>query len=181
MKKIFSVLLLSLMLTGCGKTQLLNTPTKKTEMFLSKYQSLDADVLEQLNDITEDKTSFTEKQKEDYIELMKKHYQALKYEIKDEVVNGDTAVVTVEIEVTDYSKILNDADQYLKDHPEEFKTEKEEYSEELFNDYRINKLKDAEDKVKYTIDIDLTKIDDEWVIDDLDSETMDKIQGVYQY
>ena len=84
MKKIFSVLLLSLMLTGCGKTQLLNTPTKKTEMFLSKYQSLDADVLEQLNDITEDKTSFTEKQKEDYIELMKKHYQALKYEIKDD-------------------------------------------------------------------------------------------------
>lgn len=182
MKKILSILLLSIIfITGCGTKKLFNTPTKKVEMFFSKYQSLDDEVVDQLKEITNNKMNFTEENKDDYIEIMKKHYQTLKYEIKDEVINGNSATVTAEIEVMDYSKILSDADKYLESHRDEFKNESGEYSEQLFNKYRIDKLKQAEDKVKYTIDINLTKIDDEWVIDDLDNDTMDKIQGVYVY
>lgn len=181
MKKFIGFLFLITTLTGCATTNLLNTPTKRVEMFFSKYQSLDDDVLEQLNTVVDDKISFTDEQRQDYIEVMKKHYQALKYEIKDETIDGDTAVVTTEIEVVDYSRILTEADTYLEANPEEFNDENGEYSETVFNEYRIDKLKEAEDKVKYTIDIYLTKIGDEWVIDDLDSDTADKIQGIYEY
>jgi hypothetical protein len=111
---------------------------------------------------------------------MKKHYQSLKYEIKDETIDGDSATVTVEIEVIDYSRILDNASTYLEEHADEFITD-DVYDETLYNDYRIEQLDKAEDKVKYTIDITLTKIDGEWVIDDIPSDVEDKIQGVYYY
>lgn len=181
MKRFLSILTVVLLLTGCGcgTKKLLNSPTKKVEMFFSKYQSLDKDVMDQLNDVTDNKLNFTETHKDEYVDIMKRHYQSLKYEIKDETIDGDTAIVTAEIEVMDYSKILNEADAYLKEHRDEFLNETGEYSEKLYNDYRLEKLKKAEDKVKYTVDITLTKIDDEWTIDDLDSTTQDKIQGIY--
>ena len=55
-------------------------------MFFSKYQSLDNDVMNQLNDVVNDKISFTEEQKKKYIDIMKRHYQSLKYDIKDEII-----------------------------------------------------------------------------------------------
>ena len=182
MKKLLFLVSSFLLLTGCGTSQLLNTPTKKVEMFFGKYQSLDQDVIDQLNDVSENEMIFNDDQKEEYINLMKKHYKEIKYDVKDETIDGDTATVTVEIEVHDYSKIMNDADQSLKDHPEKFyKDGTTEYDESLFTDYRLEKLKDATDKVKYTIELTLTKIDDEWVIDDLDKDTEKKIQGIYNY
>ncbi len=182
MKKLLFLVSSFLLLTGCGTSKLLNTPTKKVEMFFGKYQSLDQDVIDQLNDVSENEMIFNDDQKEEYINLMKKHYKEIKYDVKDETIDGDTATVTVEIEVHDYSKIMNDADQYLKDHPEKFYKEgTTEYDESLFTDYRLEKLKDATDKVKYTIELTLTKIDDEWVIDDLDKDTEKKIQGIYNY
>ena len=182
MKKLLFLVSSFLLLTGCGTSQLLNTPTKKVEMFFGKYQSLDQDVINQLNDVSENEMIFNDDQKEEYINLMKKHYKEIKYDVKDETIDGDTATVTVEIEVRDYSKIMSDADQYLKDHPEKFYKEgTTEYDESLFTDYRLEKLKDATDKVKYTIELTLTKIDDEWVIDDLDKDTEKKIQGIYNY
>ena len=137
--------------------------------------------MNQLNDVVNDKISFTEEQKKKYIDIMKRHYQSLKYDIKDEIIDGDTAIVTVEIEVIDYSKILKEANDYLTQNKEQFQNEKGEYSEILFNDYRLERLKEANDYVKYTIDITLTKLEDEWVIDDLTSDNQDKIQGIYQY
>lgn len=182
MKKFILLLTSIFLMTGCGTSELLNTPTKKVEMFFGKYQSLDDDVLEQLNDVSENEMIFNDTQKKAYVELMKDHYKNIKYEIKDETVDGNTATVTVEIEVRDYSKIMSDADQYLKDHPEKFyKDGTTEYDESLFTDYRLDKLKEAKDKVKYTLELTLTKIDDEWVIDDLTSDTEKKIQGIYDY
>ncbi len=181
MKKIIVFLTSLLLLTGCGNNKLLNTPTKKVEMFFENYQSLDQDVIDQLNDVANNEISFTDDQKETYVELMKKHYQALKYEIKDEVVDGDTATVTVEIEVMDYSKILSEANEYLENNKQEFNDENGNYDETLFNEYRLNKLKDAEETVKYTIDMTLTKIDGEWVLDDVSNDVNDKIQGIYEY
>lgn len=181
MKKIITLLISILLLTGCNTKELLNTPTKKVEMFFSKYQSLDSDVMEQLNQVTNDKISFTEDQRDKYIDIMKRHYQSLKYEIKDEEIDGDTAVVTVEIEVMDYSKIMTEADTYLDQNREEFLDTNGEYNERLFNDYRLERLKEANDYVQYTIDITLTKLEDEWIIDDLTNDNQDKIQGIYQY
>lgn len=180
MKKIIIFMIALILFTGCGN-KLLNTPTKKVEMFFEKYQSLDDDVINQLKDVTDNEIAFTDVQRQKYIDIMKNHYQSLKYKIKDEKIDGDMAIVTVEIEVMDYSKILGDAEIYLSEHREEFYNEKGEYDITLYNDYRLDKLKEADEKVKYTIDMTLTKIDGEWVLDDASNNVRDKIQGIYKH
>ena len=98
-----------------------NTPTKQTELFFNKYQTLDQSVLDDLNHVVAAETQFNTEQRERYKELMKKHYQNLTYKIKDEEVNGNTAVVIVEIEVTDYANVLRDSESYLSENPQNFK------------------------------------------------------------
>ena len=62
-------------LVGCGN--MMNTPTKKVEEFLSKYQTLDKKVLDQLDEVMEDSDNLTDSQRDKYHELMKKQYQNL--------------------------------------------------------------------------------------------------------
>lgn len=183
MKKILSFIVLLGLSTGCSCTSNItkSTPTKEVEKFLNNYQTLNNDVVAQLDDVVQKELTFTEEQKEKYKDIMKKHYQDLTYEIKDEVIDGDNATVTVEIEVRDYSKIMSDADTYLTEHPEEFNDDTGAYNVSLFNDYRLEKIKEAKEKVKYTLNLTLTKIDDEWHLDDLSEIDESKIHGTYQY
>ena len=181
MKKLFCLLAAVTFLTGCDNGGLLNTPTKKVEMFLANYQTLDADVLEQLDDVVDATESFDDDQKDTYREIMKKHYKNITYEVKDEIIDGDTAIVTTEIEVTDYSKVISEADTYKEENEKEFMNDAGEYDEKLFIDYRLNKLKEAKDTVKYTIDFTLTKVEDEWKLDPLTDEQENKIHGLYSY
>ena len=181
MKKILSLFVASLLLTGCETGELLNTPTKKVEMFLGNYQTLNSNVIEQLDDVIESETSFDDNQKETYRDIMEKHYKNLTYEIKDEKIDGDMATVTAEIEVTDYTKVMTDAEQYKTDNPNEFNNDEGTYDESLFTNYRLENLKNAKDKVKYTIDFTLTKNDDEWELDPLTDEQEAKIHGLYTY
>lgn len=168
MRKILVILLF--LLTGCTN-ELANTPIKKVEQFFLKYQSLDNDVLKQLDNVVDNDLTLTKKQKEKYKEIMKNHYRTLKYDIKDEVIDGDNATVTVQIEVTDYSKKLKE----LNKEKNKFKTEEE------FNDYRLNRLQNLDERVKYTIDLTLTKIDNIWTLDHISDDIKDKIEGIYAY
>ena len=183
MKKIFYLLFSLVLVTGCGceSGKLLNTPTKKVEMYLANYQTLDDDVLKQLDNVIEHAGNFTDTQKDTYRDIMKKHYQNLTYDIKDEKIDGDNAIVTTEIEVKDYSKVIEEANDYKDKHPDELKGEDGSYDESLFMDYRLEQLKKVKDKVKYTIDFTLTKVDDEWKLDPLTTEQEDKIHGLYAY
>lgn len=182
MKKILSFLTVFLVLTGCSLSDIDNTPTKKVEAFFNNYQTLDQDVLDDLDVVIAKETNFTEEQKDDYRDILKKHYQNLTYIIKDETVNGDKATVEVEIEVTDFYKVMNESEEYLNDNYNELLDEEGNYDESKFIDYRLGLLKDAEDTVKYTLNLTLTKNDDgEWILDDLDDIEEQKILGMYQY
>ncbi len=176
MKKLIVFLVTILALTGCslGK-DMNNTPTKKVEAYLDSYQTLDDNILNDLDTIIDD-TKYTIEQQSRYKELMKKHYQNLKYEIKEETINGDKATVTTEIEVVDYSKILSetpDESQYLD--------EEGNYDATLFYDYQLGKMEEAKETVKYNVTFYLTKVDDEWSLDALDETTKEKIHGIYIY
>ena len=167
MKKLMVILFTVIVLTGCEKGNLMNTPTKKVEMFFANYQSLDDEVIRQLDKIVAEEENFNTENRADYKELMKKHYQNLTYDVKDEKIDGDTATVSVEIEVTDYTKTIKETEQYLADHPEEFKDEKGIYDSSLFMNYHLKKLKETKDKVKYTLDLTFSKVDDEWKLDSI--------------
>ena len=112
---------------------------------------------------------------------MKHHYQNLSYEIKDSRVDGDKATVTVEIEVTDYSKVIAATKVYLEANKKEFLDESGNYDNTKFNDYRLEELSKTKDKVKYTLDLTLTKKDGEWKLDPITSDIEDKIHGIYEY
>lgn len=178
MKKII-IILAVLLITGC--TDLSNTPTKKTEEFLKKYQTLDNAVMEDLNRVVDEEITFSESQKNEYRDIMKKHYQNMTYEIKEEEINADRAEVTVEIEVTDLKRVLDEAENYFSEHPEEFNDDFGNYSLSKYTDYKLTKLKDAKETVKYTLEIQLSKVNDTWQVNTPDLETMDKISGVYNY
>ena len=194
MKKLVSILCIITLLTGCSCSAKLtkDTPTTKVEHFFNDYQTLDSDVLTQLDAVVDRETSFTDEHKKMYRDIMKKHYQGLTYEIKDEVIDGDNATVTVEIEVKDYSKVMEDcfdeiiahseeANTYLKEHPNEFNDATGNYDVNLFNKYRLEQLEKAKDKVKYTLNLTLTKVDEEWKLDKLNDIDESKIHGIYNY
>lgn len=179
MKKIFLMLFIALIFTGCDKLD--NTPTKQVESFFNKYQVLDKDVLNDLDSAVAEESNFNTEQRDKYKNIMKKHYQNLVYEIKDSKEDGNKATVTVEIEVTDYSKVIAATKVYLDTHKNEFLDEDGNYDNIKFNDYRLNELQKTKDKVKYTLDLTLTKTDDKWEIDSISNEIEDKIHGIYEY
>ena len=181
MKKILISFALLILLTGCDVgNKLDNTPTKKVENFLNKYQTLDDDVLDSLDLVVAEEDLFNTEQRDKYREIMKTNYQKMSYKIKEEEVDGVDAIVTVEIEVIDYSKVMSEAENYRLENEKEFMIDGV-YDESRFVDYRLDRLKEAKEKVKYTLDLTLTKIDEDWILDDLTKENEAKLNGVYNY
>ena len=178
MKKILYIILTVILLTGCG--QISNTPTKQVEGFLNKYQTLDQNVLDDLENVISEKDMFDQKNKEKYRDVIKKQYKDLTYYIKEERVDGDKAVVTVEITVYDFVSTISEAENYKNNHSGEFNDENGKFLQTKYVDYVIQQLSKTKEKVKYTLDLPLTKIDDKWKLDGLDSDTEEKILGIYE-
>lgn len=195
MKKRLIVLLclFGLLVSGCTKS---NSPSKKVEEFLGRYQSMDSEVLTQLDNIVSNDTNMNDEQRKDYQALMEKQYQNLAYKIKKEDIDGDQATVLVEIEVFDYANSILESRNYYNEHRDEFKSDdsfnedqKDESGEIVggaiddigaFVDYKIKQLKDVTDKAKYEITFHLTKKDGDWVVEDISDEDRQKIHGLYE-
>ena len=178
-KVIISLSLICLLLSGCDEIN--NTPIKQVESMFNKYQTLDQDVLDDLDRIISEEMVFDTTAREEYRKLIKEQYQNLTYKIKDEVIDGDNATVTSEITVTDYSKVLAESETYKNSHLSEFQDELGVYQPTKYSNYVISQLKDAKEKVKYTVEVRLTKFEDKWKINGIDEDTEDKILGIYEY
>jgi len=179
MKKYIVLLFMFLILIGCENVS--NTPTKQVEGFFNKYQILDRDVLDDLDSVLLEEENLSEENKTNYREVIKKQYQNLVYQIKEEKINADVATVRVEITVIDFSKILASFQYDRENNPEIFFNAGGEYDEQIYYGKVIEGIANAKDKITYTLDINLSKINDKWVIDKIDRDTEDKILGVYQY
>lgn len=179
MKKLIMLCVGIMLLCGCDDIN--NTPTKQVESLFNKYQTLDEEVLDDLDRIISEETLFDTTAREEYRKLIKEQYRNLSYEIKDEIVDGDTANVTAQITVTDYSKSLAEAEKYKNTHLSEFLDENGTYQSIRYSNYVIEQLKNAKEKVKYTVEINLTKIDNKWKIKGIDEDTENKILGIYEY
>ena len=177
MKKILMLLVL-IFLVGCNNS---NTPVSEVEKFLSKYQNLDNEIIVGLNNELEDDTSLTEDQRTLYLDLWKKHYKNLKYSIKDSKIEDDRAIVTASIEVTDYTKSVNESDIYRENHMEEFQDEAGNYDIVKFNDFKISQLMNVTDTVKFEIDFQVIKTDGKWILSELTNDDYLKLSGMYNY
>lgn len=178
MKKIITLLSI-ILLTGCTTLDISNTPTKKVEEFLNKYQILDEEILNELDNVIEEKTKLNSENKEEYRELIKKQYKDMQYTIKEETIDGDEAKVTAQIIVKDFTKIINDAENYKRENMKEF-YENNTYNDNLYKKYLLDKLKDAKDRVTYTLEFTLKKENTKWRLDPITEEIEDKILGIYK-
>jgi len=176
MKKILAVLSI-IILTGCT-LDISNTPTKKVEEYLNKFQILDEEVLNELDDVINEKKLDNEN-KEEYREIIKKQYKDMQYTIKEESIDGDEATVTAQIIVKDFTKIINDAEIYKRENMNEF-YENNTYNDNLYKKYLIDKLKDAKERVTYTLEFTLHKENTKWKLDPITEEIEDKILGIYK-
>ena len=181
MKKILLVIGIFLTLCGCSMMDMDNTPKKQVEKFFNSYQTLDKNVLNNLNTIVDREENLTDEQKDKYRDILKKHYEKLDYEIKDETINGNNASVKVEIEVNDYIKTLRQVEERKLQYPEEFVDGTNNYSEYMYQEYKLKALKDTEDRIKYTLYITLTKVDNKWTLDTISDSDEEKILGIYEY
>lgn len=179
MKKKFGILVLFLgllVLSGCTFG---NTPTKKVEALLEKYQNNADNIGTELDDylktlkITDDYTA-------EYKKVYLKQYEDLKYEIKDEKIDGDHAKVTAQVEVYDYYKVENDVTSYIAANPNDF-NDNGVYSTSKGLKYKLGELNKAKDRVTYTLDFALTKVNDKWTVDNLSNEMLEKIHGTYAH
>lgn len=177
MKKILISLVFLFLMVGC-ESNIDNTPTKKVEAFLNSYQMLDEEVIDDLEVSFDGMYDLNEEQKSDYMDVIKSGYQKMNYTIKEESIDGDAAIVTAQIEVLNHLKVLNEADNYLEENEDEFMTD-DEFDNSLFMDYKIERLKENNETIEYTIDFTLTKINDKWVLDDITDEIRNKINGKY--
>ena len=173
---LISLFMLCFILTGCS---LNNTPKAKVETLLMKYQKNSDQVMSELDDYL-NTLNIKDDAHEEYKKVYTKQYSDLTYNIKDEMIDGDTATVTTQIEVYDYYKIDNDATKYVSDNPDKFSINNV-YDSKKVLEYKIDKLTNAKDRVTYTVVLNLTKVDNEWKVDNLSNEDLEKIHGIYAH
>lgn len=145
-----------------------NTPTSKVEALLSKYQKVDNEIKTEIENMLEEQ-NLTETQKERYKKILEKQYKNLTYQIKDEQVDGDIALVTVEIEVLD---LKNSIDNLVFD--------TSVYTKQAYDEEKLNRLESVKNKVKYTMELTVEKDEQgTWKIKNLTNDKIKKIQGMY--
>ena len=124
-----------------------------------------------MDDLIQDE-NLTDEQSTRYKKLLEKQYSNLSYDIKDEKIDGDNAVISTEIKVINYKKAINDTYNYYQD--------RDDYTVEEYNNTKLKNLEKEKEKVTYTIDFDVKKDKDgNWKIASLSNETIKKIQGMY--
>lgn len=163
-KKIVLFVSLIFVLVGCAIS---NTPTSKVEDLFNKYQMVDDDISLGIDNAIEEQ-NLSDDHKIRYRKLLENQYKNLSYEIKDELIDGDNATVLVEIEVIDYKRAIGDLtfDSTI-------------YTKESYDEEKLNRLEKANDKIKYTLEIKLSKDNDEWKVDALTNDQIKKIQGMF--
>ncbi len=169
MKKILIILVLTFSLFGCSS--LGNSPTSKVEDLLTKYQMLDKDIKNEIEAVV-DKEDLTDEQKDRYTKLLEKQYKNLSYEVKDEKEDGNLATITVEIEVLDYRKAIVETDSQY--------SIQTDYSTLEYNNTKLDNLEAIKDNIVYTIEFKVTKDEDgNWSLNQLSTDDLKKIQGMY--
>lgn len=195
MKKIITIFFV-ILLSACSLT-MNNSPKAKVKELLDKYKNQDSSVITNLDDVID--SEYEGEYKDRYKSLILNQYKNLEYKIIDEVIDGDTAIVSVDVTVYNYGSGIDAANTYLEEHESEFykkdlsdnnlitpnndenapQTSQNTIDYNKFLDYKLDLLEEITDRKTYSIDITLTKENNEWVLDKLTDDAIKKIHGLY--
>ena len=205
MKKIL-IGLFVVFLTACSLS-MNSEPKAKVKELLDKYKNQDTSVITNLDDVID--SEYEGEYKERFKTLLMNQYKNMEYKITDEQIDGDTAIVTADITIYNYGTAIDSANTYLQEHEKEFyksatnnntltsgentdnsnennlisenttQNNVNEIDYDKFLDYKLNLLEEVTDRKTYSIDFTLTKENDKWVLDELPTDTIRKIHGLY--
>ena len=195
MKKLITIFFV-ILLSACS-LNMNNSPKAKVKELLDKYKNQDSSVITNLDDVID--SEYEGEYKDRYKSLILNQYKNLEYKITDEVIDGDTAIVSVDVTVYNYGSGIDAANTYLEEHESEFykkdlsdnnlitpnndentpQTSQNTIDYNKFLDYKLDLLEEITDRKTYSIDITLTKENNEWVLDKLTDDAIKKIHGLY--
>lgn len=180
MKKItfYITIFMLIFFTGCDN--LMNTPTKKVELFLNKYQTLDSDVMVQFDEILDNDFNYQDDEEDLYRKVMARQYKNLTYKIKEAKEDGNMADVTVEIKVYNYGKALDEAEEYLLNNQNEFINSDGSVNVSKYTIFKLEKMKSENEKITYTLNIKVKKDAETWMVDNITEIDRQKINGIYR-
>ena len=195
MKKLITIFFV-ILLSACS-LNMNNSPKAKVKELLDKYKNQDSSVITNLDDVID--SEYEGEYKDRYKSLILNQYKNLEYKITDEVIDEDTAIVSVDVTVYNYGSGIDAANTYLEEHESEFykkdlsdnniitpnndentpQTSQNTIDYNKFLDYKLDLLEEITDRKTYSIDITLTKENNEWVLDKLTDDAIKKIHGLY--
>ncbi len=176
MKKIIIVLAL-LMLSACS---LSNTPSSVVENYLDNYKNLSDEVRKDL-EITISNEDLSNINRENYKKALLRVYDNLSYEIIDESIKGDNAEVEARVTVINLAREEKESNDYMLNNPEEFYNLNQEFDNDLYNSYRIEKMLKALDKIDYNIIFNVKKKEGIWTLVEPNRDVIEKLNGLYNY
>ncbi len=177
MKKYIIVLVTLLFLCACNMK---GGPSLKVSEYLDSYNSISEKVIQdmeqsiQTENLSPDNTSL-------YREVLMKQYKDLKYDIVEENIDGNNAEVKVKITVYDLHNSKVESENYMNEHQDEFMNEENIFDEVKYMKYRLQNMFEVKDTITHDVKFNLTMVDDEWKINDIDRVTLEKIHGLYNY
>ena len=182
MKKIIKSLVvlcfIALVFTGCSCSLNDTSPEDAINTFFEKYRSKDDNVITQLIDTIKNE-ELTDENKDRYQKLMEKQYDSFSYVIKDVKEEKDSATATVELTVLNYRSAVLKAEEELNKTPEKFNDDNGNFSKEKYMEYKIDKMEEVTDTTTHTIELNLTKEAGMWKVEQLSSDDISKLHGLY--
>lgn len=178
MKKLLVIICGILLFTGCSCSLNDHSPEQAVDTFFEKYRAKDDNIITQLMD-TIDNEDLTDDSKKQYQKLMEKQYDQFAYVIKDVNEEESAATVTVELTVLNYRSATLKAEEALNNEPEQFNDEEGKFSEAKYMDYKIKKMNEVTDTTTHEIELSLTKEAGMWMVEQLSSDDIAKLHGLY--
>jgi hypothetical protein len=153
-----------------------NSPKSLTEKYMESYQNLDSTVLDKISYPFSDELSKTQKKK--YIEVLKRQYGKMSFEIVDEDITDDDAIINVEFTVYDLAAAYDKATNYIEVYSTKF-YENGAFSTTKAVDYKLASLNNCTDKVTYSVKFYYYKENGKWKMTDLSDSDIKKLDGTY--
>lgn len=151
-------------------------PVKMTEKFMNGYIHLSDDVISKVKYEFDDELNSS--QRKTYLDVMKRQYSKIDYQIKDSIIHDGDAIITVEFSVYDYNAGMEKANNYISVHEDEFLKDKE-FDNEKAVSYKIDSLKSYNERVTYTIMFNYYKEGKKWILNDLVDSDLKKLNGTF--
>ena len=178
MKKIMLFLLTLTIVVGCACS--MRKASDAVKEYIGKYNNEDEEVLVELEKLL-DENDFSLEEREKYKEVMLKQYKDLSYKIVSESYNGEEATVTTKITVYDLYQVQQEAEEYKKNHQDEFLDENNNYDKDKFLKYKLEQMRKNTKTIEYTIDFKVIKQNGKWEVKNVSTEDLEKIHGIYHY